>query len=1456
MKKLIFIIATLALCGSIQAQNLKGYKVTAVDTLRAEKVFKFGTGYVPAGTEEKGSSYWDEANKTVSTVVGDGVIYQWGQEAFVIGQNNTGAPILNGTPVMYAGSIGNSGNFRMSKAYASKDIPVFMFVGLVTHDVINGAVGKITTRGKIRGIQTDGANYGQTWTDGQIIYLGATAGTLTNVEPQAPVPAIPVALVISAHATMGTLEVRPTFPNKLSELTDVNGTLLNTKGQFPVWDNSRQVFDFNYKLWGVTDGLIQDEDYNASWLGKDSVTASKDAIYKKIKTLESADYCPVSATVNRGTLISGTVSNLCAKDGSSMTIQEINGPDPLRITFNFTGIEKMNYFLFFGQYAGGAGHLLDAEIYNPVTLTWDYLGTFGLDATPQWHTFPIHLPDTYISAGAVQTRISHEGNGVSSHQLILDYVDINFGGGGGGTAITASEVSFSPTGNISAANVQAAIQELDSEKQPLLNGTGYVKAAGTTISYDQNVVTNASTSTDNAVARFDATTGKIIQNSKIIIDDYGRISQNDEDYNIFIGNESGTSRTTGTNNVGIGRRSLNFLENGSYNTAIGSSALSRMTSGAVNTGIGVALDELTTGSYNFAAGSQALGEVMDGTYNIGIGHDAGNYANGFEANTTPDNSIYIGKTTKSLAQNSQNEIVIGADAIGHGSNTVRLGNTSITGIFTSGKIQHADAVNTNESATLGQLNSAITALNIANYKLKSDSTATDGYVRRDRLTSSLATKENAFTKNTAFNKNFGTTAGTVLEGRTFGTAAASNTGDFVQNQNVSAQTANMWINGTGTIGTQLLVGVTLPTAFEANIVAPQIATTSNAEELYQVANYGQVQGMINAIAGNYIQNQNASAQTANMWISGEAKINSNLLVGGATARGFEREIQVKGGANHAAIGLTVDSQSADIITNTSNVFLFYDRTNDRNLLQLGGSGNATFSGNVTAPSFIATRYDGGTGLDVNGGDLGPGSNIAAFRDYNNAYVASIDGQGSINAKRLISYVATGTAPLTIASTTLVTNLNADLLDGQHGSYYQPLLTNPVTGTGTANYIPKWGVGGTSLTGTSNIYDNGTNVGIGTTAPSRKLTVEGSATIGTLGDGNLNWMPAVGNNQLFLTSTTSAAVNTGSVLSLGGRYRASDNGQIAYASIAGLNETGINYLNGYLALFTSNHTAGGSFERMRITSTGNVGIGTISPYGTATKALTISDFAVAGNRTAVEIMGSGGTADVLTGELTFYQRFSGANYFGSRIGNIRGNSGVASGTDGGTSSMVFYSKRNSATAETETMRLSHLGSLLINTTTDNTVDKLQVNGSILGTTAKLTGLTDGFIPYHSSDAVGLINSPLSVSGSAVTSTGTITATNFILSSDKRLKTGIRPATDLNWVDDIRFKEFYFKAGNGKLRYGVIAQEVEKINENLVNENEDGMKGVSYIDLLIAKVARQDEIINELIKKIENLEKNEK
>jgi hypothetical protein len=43
--------------------------------------------------------------------------------------------------------------------------------------------------------------------------------------------------------------------------------------------------------------------------------------------------------------------------------------------------------------------------------------------------------------------------------------------------------------------------------------------------------------------------------------------------------------------------------------------------------------------------------------------------------------------------------------------------------------------------------------------------------------------------------------------------------------------------------------------------------------------------------------------------------------------------------------------------------------------------------------------------------------------------------GNAKAERFISTQATGTAPFTVSSTTAVTNLNADYLDGQHGAYY-------------------------------------------------------------------------------------------------------------------------------------------------------------------------------------------------------------------------------------------------------------------------------------------------------------------------------------------------------------------------------------------------------------------------------------
>ena len=94
------------------------------------------------------------------------------------------------------------------------------------------------------------------------------------------------------------------------------------------------------------------------------------------------------------------------------------------------------------------------------------------------------------------------------------------------------------------------------------------------------------------------------------------------------------------------------------------------------------------------------------------------------------------------------------------------------------------------------------------------------------------------------------------------------------------------------------------------------------------------------------------------------------------------------------------------------------------------------------------------------------------------------------------------------------------------------------------------------------------------------------------------------------------------------------------------------------------------------------------------------------------------------------------------------------------------------------------------------------------------------------------------------TGTVIATNFILSSDERLKENIEKVCDNRVKAD--WKTFELKTDKGQKRYGVIAQELEKTNPEFVREDVDGFKSVAYIDLLIAKIA-------ELEARLEKLEK---
>ena len=156
-------------------------------------------------------------------------------------------------------------------------------------------------------------------------------------------------------------------------------------------------------------------------------------------------------------------------------------------------------------------------------------------------------------------------------------------------------------------------------------------------------------------------------------------------YNTAIGDMALYINTTGYNNTANGAGALKSNTEGYYNTANGVHALYYNTTGSFNTANGAqALFSNTTGTSNTANGFQAL-YANTGTSNTANGYRAGNYiSDGASANATSSQSVYLGASTKALASGDNNEIVIGYDATGAGSNTVTLGNTSVTSVNTSG----------------------------------------------------------------------------------------------------------------------------------------------------------------------------------------------------------------------------------------------------------------------------------------------------------------------------------------------------------------------------------------------------------------------------------------------------------------------------------------------------------------------------------------------------------------------------------------------------------------------------------------------------------------------------------------------------------------------------------------------------------------------------------------------------
>lgn len=379
------------------------------------------------------------------------------------------------------------------------------------------------------------------------------------------------------------------------------------------------------------------------------------------------------------------------------------------------------------------------------------------------------------------------------------------------------------------------------------------------------------------------------------------------------------------------------------------------------------------------------------------------------------------------------------------------------------------------------------------------------------------------------------------------------------------------------------------------------------------------------------------------------------------------------------------------------------------------------------------------------------------------------------------------------------------------------------GTGGANtryQIDSTGISTWSVAGTTAMTLNSTGLGIGD-APttSTRLTV---AAANRLADTT---------GQAYIRTTDSYAQDLGGQLTLGGLYNASAN--YAFGGIAGRKENGtINNVAGYLDFLTTT-SAGALTSRMRIDSSGNVGIGvTPSAWGSSYKSVQATLGAAL----------AGATGNLALAQNCYYD---GTNWVNNRASTFSSRYDMNVAGNGIHAWYVYnasFGTVGNTIPFTQAMTLKANGSLLIGTIAslydvDERLSVSGVSGKIAATFAAIGTSSIGLLLSSniatgatSGKQISFVNSA-GVEVGSVTSNGT--GTLFNVTSDNRLKENIKEsASSSDLIDGLQVRQFDWKSDKSHQRYGFVAQELVIVAPEAVYQPTDPkeMMSVDYSKLV--------------------------